>query len=71
MPPRPVCLTMANTFTLLRLLPRSEPDEDLEIRALRHHLPVLHRRAGRPRFTETDRASLSGIADRGQLGRCL
>jgi hypothetical protein len=34
-------LAVTNTFTLLRLLPMSERDKDIEILALRHQLLVL------------------------------
>jgi hypothetical protein len=34
-------LAVTNTFTLLRLLPRSERDKDIEILVLRHQLLVL------------------------------
>ncbi|MFE4676310.1 hypothetical protein ACFRI7_38995 [Streptomyces sp. NPDC056716] len=48
-------LSVTNTFTLLRLLPMSERDKDIEILALRHQLLVLQRQVGRPAFTDTDR----------------
>ncbi|MFC5674464.1 HAD-IC family P-type ATPase [Streptomyces incanus] len=54
-------LAVPNTFTLLRLLPRSERDKDIEILALRHQLPVLQRQVGKPVFTDTDRAVLAGL----------
>ncbi|MDH6120197.1 hypothetical protein [Kitasatospora sp. GAS204B] len=44
-------LAVTNTFTLLRLLPMSERDKDIEILALRHQLLVLQRQA----YTRTDR----------------
>ncbi|MFC9669896.1 MULTISPECIES: hypothetical protein [unclassified Streptomyces] len=55
MPLRLTYLTVTNTFTLLRLLPMSERDKDIEILALRHQLLVLQRQVGRPAFTDTDR----------------
>ncbi|MET8116656.1 integrase core domain-containing protein [Streptomyces prasinus] len=54
-------LAATNTFTLLRLLPRSEREKDIEILALRHQLLVLQRQVGKPRFTDTDRAVLAGL----------
>ncbi|MFF1737482.1 integrase core domain-containing protein [Streptomyces sp. NPDC058247] len=62
-------LAVTNTFTLLRLLPMSERDKDIEILALRHQLLVLQRQVGRPAFTDTDRALLSGLLHRLPMGR--
>jgi putative transposase len=54
-------LAVTNTFTLLRLLPMSDRDKDIEILELRHQLPVLQRQTGEPVFTATDRALLAGL----------
>ncbi|MGK4580391.1 integrase core domain-containing protein [Kitasatospora sp. HPMI-4] len=54
-------LAVTNTFTLLRLLPMSDRDKDIEILALRHQLLVLQRQVGKPAFTDTDRAVLAGL----------
>ncbi|MFF3878348.1 integrase core domain-containing protein [Streptomyces sp. NPDC001978] len=54
-------LAVTNTFTLLRLLPMSSREKDMEILALRHQLLVLQRQVGRPAFTDTDRAVLAGL----------
>lgn len=54
-------LAVTNTFTLLRLLPMSERDKDIEILALRHQMLVLQRQAGKAAFTNTDRALLAGL----------
>jgi putative transposase len=54
-------LAVTNTFTLLRLLPTSERDKDIEILALRHQLLVLQRQVGKPAFTDTDHAVLAGL----------
>ncbi|MFF4828066.1 integrase core domain-containing protein [Streptomyces sp. NPDC001312] len=54
-------LAVTNTFALLRLLPKSERDKDIEILALRHQLLVLQRQVGKPVFTDTDRAVLAGL----------
>ncbi|MFE4960459.1 integrase core domain-containing protein [Streptomyces sp. NPDC056653] len=54
-------LAVTNTFALLRLLPMSDRDKDIEILALRHQLLVLQRQVGQPRFTDTDRAVLVGL----------
>jgi hypothetical protein len=39
-------LGVTNAFALLRLLPLSHRDKDVEILALRHQLAVLHRQLG-------------------------
>src|ERR1700682_591917 len=57
-------LAVTNTFALLRLLPMSERDKDIEILALRHQLLVLRRQVGKPVFTDTDRALLAGLLHR-------
>ncbi|WP_435613521.1 hypothetical protein [Streptomyces sp. bgisy159] len=41
--PRPAYVTATTAVTLLRLLPMSDRDKDLEIIALRHQLLVLQR----------------------------
>jgi putative transposase len=52
---------VANVFAMLRLLPRSERNKDIEILALRHQITVLQRQLGaqRPRFDPSDRALLA------------
>ncbi|MET7423150.1 integrase core domain-containing protein [Dactylosporangium sp. NPDC005555] len=50
-----------NAFTLLRLLPMSDRDKDIEILTLRHQLLLLQRQAGKPTFTDTDRVVLAGL----------
>ncbi|MFF9646886.1 integrase core domain-containing protein [Kitasatospora aureofaciens] len=54
-------LAATNTFALLRLLPMSSREKDIEILALRHQLLVLQREVGRPVFTNTDRVVLAGL----------
>jgi hypothetical protein len=53
-----VYLSATNVFVLLRLLPASGRDKDIEILALRHQVTVLQRQLGttRPRFSAGDRA---------------
>ncbi|MEU1694639.1 integrase core domain-containing protein [Streptomyces hirsutus] len=58
---RLACLAAANIFTLLRLLPMSDREKDVEILALRHQLLVLQRQVAKPAFTDTDRAVLAGL----------
>lgn len=53
-----------HTLTLLRLLPMSGRDKDIEILALRHQLLVLQRQVGKPAFTNTDRVILAGLLHR-------
>ncbi|MEU4746576.1 helix-turn-helix domain-containing protein, partial [Actinosynnema sp. NPDC023658] len=57
---------MANAFALLRLLPMSDRDKDVEILALRHRITVLERQLGRdrPRFFPGDRAFLAALLHR-------
>jgi hypothetical protein len=52
-------LALTNTFALIRLLPMSDRDKDVEILALRHQLAVLQRKAGKPAFTPNDRTLLA------------
>jgi putative transposase len=56
-------LGLTNTFAMLRLLPVSNRDKDLEILALRHQIGVLQRQLGgtRVRFTPVDRALLAAL----------
>ena len=56
-------LGVANTFALLRLLPRGDRDKDAEILVLRHQLGVLQRQLGdqRIRFQSADRALLAAL----------
>ncbi|MFB7224517.1 integrase, partial [Streptomyces sp. NPDC056227] len=61
---RLACLAVTHTFTLLRPLPMSERDKDIEIPTLRHQLLVLQRQVGKPAFTDTDRALSAGLLHR-------
>ncbi len=56
-------LTVTNAFTVLRLLPSSDRDKDVEILALRHQLAVLQRQLGSQTvtFTPADRAFLAAL----------
>jgi transposase len=59
-------LGVTNAFALLRLLPMSDRDKDVEILALRHQLTVLHRQLGtdKVRFDPADRAFLAALLHR-------
>lgn len=60
MPLRLAYLSVTNAFALLRLLPMSDRDNDVEILALQHQITVLEHQLGstRPRFSPADRAFL-------------
>jgi putative transposase len=59
-------LGVTNTFAMLRLLPVSNRDKDVEILALRHQIMVLQRQLGerKTRFEPTDRALLAALLHR-------
>jgi hypothetical protein len=56
-------LGMTNTFSLLRLLPLSGREKDIEILALRHQIGVLERQLNgqQVRFHAIDRAFLASL----------
>ena len=59
-------LAVTNALALVRLLPMSDYDKDIEILALRHQIGVLQRQLGprRPRFQPADRAFLAALLHR-------
>jgi putative transposase len=59
-------LGVTNAFALLRLLPMSDRDKDVEILALRHQLTILKRQLGKDkvRFDPSDRAFLAALLHR-------
>ena len=56
-------LGVTNAFAVLRLLPMSNRDKDVEILALRHQITVLERQLGKRkvRFDGGDRALLAAL----------
>ena len=60
---RLVYLGMASAFAMLRLLPVSDRDMDVEVLALRHQIAVLERQLNgqRVRFDAGDRAFLAAL----------
>ncbi|WP_327249105.1 hypothetical protein [Streptomyces sp. NBC_01320] len=56
-------LGVTNAFAVLRLLPMSGRDKDVEFLALRHEITVLERQLGgnSPRFDASDRAFLAAL----------
>jgi putative transposase len=71
---RLVYLSVTGVYRLLRLLPVSDRDKDVEIVVLRHQIAVLQRQLGttRPQFSPGDRAFLAALLHqlpRGLLGR--
>ncbi|WP_231591108.1 helix-turn-helix domain-containing protein [Saccharothrix sp. ST-888] len=59
-------LGATNAFAILRLLPTSDHDKDMEIPALRHQITVLERQLSgqRVRFEASDRAFLPALLHR-------
>lgn len=59
-------LGVTNVFAMLRLLPMSDRDRDVEILALRHQITVLERQLGKEkvRFDPSDRAFLAALLHR-------
>jgi hypothetical protein len=59
-------LRVTNAFAMLRLLPMSNREKDMEISALRHQITVLKRQLGTQnvRFDAGDRALLAALLHR-------
>lgn len=56
-------LAVTHAFAVLRLLPMTDRDMDVEVLALRHQITVLHRQLGdqRPRLRPEDRAFIAAL----------
>jgi putative transposase len=54
-------LAVSSVFTVIRLLPMSGTEKDIEILALRHQLAILQRQIERPQLTVTDRVFLAAL----------
>jgi hypothetical protein len=63
-------LAAASALVLLRLLPMSGRDRDIEILVPRYLLLVLQCQVGRPVFADTDRAVLAGRSTTSRQGDC-
>ncbi len=63
---RLIYLSVTGVFGLLRLLPVTDRDKDIEIVVLRHQITILERQLGttRPRFSAGDRAFLAALLHR-------
>jgi putative transposase len=57
-------MALTSLFTLMRLLPMSDADKDIEILTLRHQIAVLQRQISKPRLTRADRALLAALLHR-------
>ncbi|TKA01022.1 hypothetical protein FCI23_33485 [Actinacidiphila oryziradicis] len=57
-------LVVSSVFALIRLLPMTDIDKDIEMLTLRHQLAVLQRQIARPRLTPADRALLATLLHR-------
>jgi hypothetical protein len=57
-------LALTSVFALMRRLPMSDADKDIEILTLRHQIAVLQRQISKPRLTRPDRALLAALLHR-------
>jgi putative transposase len=57
-------LALTSVFTLIRLMPMSDSDKNIEILTLRHQLAILQRQIDKPRLTPPDRAFLAALLHR-------
>jgi putative transposase len=57
-------LALTSAFTLVRLIPMSDVDKNVEIPMLRRQLAILQRQTDKPRLTPPDRAFLAALLHR-------
>lgn len=57
-------LALSTAFSLIRLLPMSDREKDLEILALRRQLGVLQRQVEKPQLTWPERVLLAALLHR-------
>jgi putative transposase len=57
-------LAVSSVFSLIRLLPMSDVDKDIEILTFRYPLSVLQRQIDRARVSSADRAFLAALLHR-------
>jgi hypothetical protein len=58
-------LALTNLFTVIRLLPMSDTDKDIEILTLRHQLAILQRQTGNPRTGGDTTAAVAPLSGPG------
>ena len=57
-------LALTSVFTLIRLIPMTDSDKNVEILTLRHRLAILQRQIDKPRLAPPDRAFLAALLHR-------
>jgi transposase InsO family protein len=57
-------LALTSVFTLIRLIPMTDSDKNVEILTLRHQLAILQRQIDKPRLAPPDRAFLAALLHR-------
>jgi putative transposase len=57
-------LALTSVFTLIRLIPMTDSDKNIEILTLRHQLAILQRQIDKPRLTPPDPAFLAALLHR-------
>jgi putative transposase len=60
-------LALTSVFTLVRLIPMTDADKNVEILTLRHQLTILQRQIDKPRLTPPGRTFLAALLHLGHL----